>query len=160
MPYTLFMMHHKNKAGFTLIEVVIYIALFSILMGSAFIVAYQLIQSSGNLSTKNTIQEEGNFVIRKLDWALSGADPTTVSPSSGNSSALSLTKYNGNKINVQQNGTKIEIKESTNGNTFLPITTDNVTVSALNFKYEALGGITITITINGLTFTTTRYFRK
>jgi len=140
MPYTLFMMHHKNKAGFTLIEVVIYIALFSILMGSAFIVAYQLIQSSGNLSTKNTIQEEGNFVIRKLDWALSGADPTTVSPSSGNSSALSLTKYN--------------------GNTFLPITTDNVTVSALNFKYEALGGITITITINGLTFTTTRYFRK
>lgn len=150
----------STTAGFTLIETLIYIALFTLLMGSAFVVTYQLIDSSGDLSVKNTTQEEGSFVMRKLDWALTSANPSTVTPSSGNSSTLVLTKYDGNKVTFQKNGNKIEIKESANGNTFLPITTDNVVVSSLDFKYETLGGITATFIVDGLNFSVTKYFRK
>lgn len=147
--------------GFTLIEVIIYIALFSLLMGSAFIVAFQLIEGSGDISTKNTLQEEGNFVMRKFNWALTNVDPASpITPSAGNSSTLNVTKYDGNEIDIKLTGTKIEMRESDNGNTFLPITTDNVEVSSLNFKYETLGGITATAVIDGTTFTTTKYFRK
>jgi prepilin-type N-terminal cleavage/methylation domain-containing protein len=148
-----------NK-GFTLIETLIYIALFSLLMGSAFIATYQLIDGSGKISAKNTIQNEGNFVVRKLSWALTGVDPSTVSPSSGNSSTLSVTKYDGNKIDVRLSGGKIEMRESDAGNTYLPITTDNISVSNLDFKYESLDGITVTTTIDGINFTITKYFRK
>ncbi|MBP6883688.1 MAG: prepilin-type N-terminal cleavage/methylation domain-containing protein [Candidatus Pacebacteria bacterium] len=151
------------KKGFTLIETLIYIALFSLLLGGAFVITYQLIESSGKLSIKNTIQNEGNFVMRKLSWALTGVDYTiTTTPTSGNSptNRLVVTKYNGNKITMQLNGTKIEMKESANDNTFLAITTDNVVVSSLSFQYETLGGITATAIIDGVTFTTTKYFRK
>ncbi len=149
---------HHNK-GFTVIEVIIYIALFSLLIGTAFTAAYQLIDGSGKLSTKNTTQEEGNFVMRKLDWALTGV-ATITTPASGNSSTLVVTKYDGDVITIQKNGTALEIKESTNGNIFIPLTTSNVVVSSLDFAYQSLGGITTTVIIDGTTFTSTKYFRK
>jgi prepilin-type N-terminal cleavage/methylation domain-containing protein len=138
-------MRTKNKRGFTLIEVIIYIALFSVLLGTAFVTAYELIQGSDSLSTKNTTASEGSFVIRKLNWV--------------------LTKYDGDISNFRLNDNKIEVKESTEANTFLPITTDNVTVGSLLFTYlppsgGAPSGITATFVMNGTTFTTTKYLRK
>ena len=53
----------SNTQGFTLIEVVIYIALFSLLLGGAFVTAYQLIDNSRELNVKNRVQEEGNFLL-------------------------------------------------------------------------------------------------
>jgi prepilin-type N-terminal cleavage/methylation domain-containing protein len=160
------------KKGFTLIEVIIYIALFSILMGGAFITAYQLIDSSRKLSVKNTTQDEGNFVMRKLSWTLTSVNPAVATiPSSGTSPNLKVTKYDSNQIDVQQNGTKIEMKESLGPNIFLPITTDNVTIkaSSLSFQYlppSGTGPFGITanfiITNNGVDFpfTITKYIRK
>src|SRR3990167_4074727 len=98
------------KKGFTLIEVIIYIALFSLLMGSAFVVVYQLIEGSDKLSVKNTTQEEGNFVMRKFNWALTGISSIN-SPSSGTSNILKVTKYGGNKINICLDSNKIKIRE-------------------------------------------------
>src|SRR3989344_4812738 len=120
----------KNiEKGFTLLEVIIYTALFSFLIGSAFVTGYQLIDGSGKLSAKNTIQDEGNFMMRKISWALTGVDPAfpTV-PSSGNSPTLTVTKYEGNKVEIRLDGEKIEMKQSAYGGTFRPITTDNVVV--------------------------------
>lgn len=163
-------MKKNTNKGFTLIETIIYIALFSLLMGVAFSTAFHLIDGSYDLSTKNTIQEEGNFVMRKLSYTLTGIE-TITTPVSGSSSTLVIKKYDGNQIDVQQNGTKIEIKESTNGNVFLPITTDNVTVkaSSLNFSYitpsgTGPAGITASFTITkdgtDFPFTITKYIRK
>ncbi|MDE2399790.1 MAG: prepilin-type N-terminal cleavage/methylation domain-containing protein [Patescibacteria group bacterium] len=161
----------KSKKGFTLIEVIIYIALFSLLMGTALVAAYQLIDGSGKLSTKNTTQEEGNFVMRKIDWALTGVQSITT-PSSGTTNNLVVNKYDGNTITIDLTGTnpkKIEIKESTNGNAFLPIITDNVSISNLQFTYLAPTGsapigitATFTITKDGVDFpfTITKYIRK
>ncbi|OGI68550.1 hypothetical protein A2738_01575 [Candidatus Nomurabacteria bacterium RIFCSPHIGHO2_01_FULL_42_15] len=81
----------NNKSGFTLIEVIIYIALFSLLLGTAFVAAYQLIDGSVRLGTKNTIQDEGNFIMRKINWALTGVDPSTVPVISGSACEEILT---------------------------------------------------------------------
>ncbi|KKT00617.1 MAG: hypothetical protein UW07_C0021G0005 [Candidatus Nomurabacteria bacterium GW2011_GWF2_43_8] len=155
----------NHSKGFTLIEVIIYIALFSLLMGTALITAYQLIDGSRDLSAKNTTQEEGNFVLRKINWALTGVDPSlgttpdTTDPSIDN---LNVEKYDGNAISVTLDGTKIRMEED-GGDDF--ITTDNVSVDSLQFDYLApLGtepaGITATAVIDGVTFTITKYFRK
>lgn len=146
------------QKGFTLIEVIIYIALFSFLIGGAFITAYQLIDSSGKLSAKTTTQAEGNFVMRKFNWALTG-----ISSFINTSDTLHLNKYDGNQIDIQKNGTKIEMKESSGS--FLPITTDNVQVTSLEFQFipasgSGPAGITATAKINGLDFTITKYIRK
>ena len=160
------MLPRSLNKGFTLIEVLIYIVLFSILMGGGFITAYQMIDGSRKLSAKDTLQEEGNFIMRKISWALTSVDPTVATiPSAGTSPNLRVRKYDGNQIDVQLNGTKIEMKQSINGSTFRPITTDNVSVSSLQFTYiTPVGlepaGITAAAVINGINFTITKYMRK
>jgi len=160
----------NNQKGFTLIEVIIYIALFALLIGGAFIAAYQLIDVSGKLSAKTSTQEEGNFVNRKIDWALTGVQSITA-PSIGtpNSGILTVTKYGGNQVDIRLTGTKIEIKESAGPNVFLPITTDNIVIkaSSLNFQYLPTNGpagvaATFIVVKDGVDFpfSVTKYIRK
>lgn len=154
------------QRGFTLIEVIIYIALFSLLMGTAFVTTFQLIQSSGNLSTKNTTQEEGSFVLRKIDWALTGAKSVTAT------STLTVTKYDDSQVVFCLDSEKIKIWKGTgnvpscNNSSFIPLTTDNVKVS--NFTLTTISGTpagitaTLKITKDGVDFpfTITKYIRK
>ncbi len=152
-------MKRKNQNGFTLIEVTIYIALFSVLIGSAFVIAYQLINGSKELGAESTAHEEVNFVLRKFNWALTGiSDITSPTPSS-----LVVTKYGGNKVYIQLKETKIEIRES--NTTFLPITTDNAKVIDLNFEVifstgSGATGVKVTTTINDTEFSITKYIRQ
>lgn len=69
---------NTNK-GFTLIEVVIYLALFSIIIGGALVSVYNIIESSGKLENKVVMQEEANFLLRKINWVLNGARDYTIS---------------------------------------------------------------------------------
>src|SRR4030042_506817 len=77
-------MRNKNlpsQAGFTLIESLLYIALFSIIIGGALVAVYQMIESSDAVSAKNIVEMEGSFLLRKIDWALTGAfQVDTISP--------------------------------------------------------------------------------
>jgi prepilin-type N-terminal cleavage/methylation domain-containing protein len=65
------MKKHLQK-GFTLIETIIYLALFAIFLGGAVATAYNMFEASGRNQTKNIVQEEGNFLIAKIEWALAG----------------------------------------------------------------------------------------
>ncbi len=159
----------KNKNGFTLIETLIYIALFSILMSGAVVTSYALIESTGKIDTKSTVEEEGSFVLKKIDWAMSDTSSisTIITPASGSyGSSLSLNRGDGNKVEIKINSANktIEIREGGIGS-FIPITTNNVNVSALNFYHiPAIGnsreGIEASTTINGTVFYTKKYFRK
>jgi len=161
----------KNKKGFTLIEVIIYIALFTILMASTFVTAYQLIQGTDILNQKTVNQEEVNFVLRKINWVLSGVSSIS-SPSSffPYSSELTVIKYGGLIVDICLDAGKIKIREGggvvvCSANDFLPLTTDNVKVTTLQFQYlppvgTSPAGITASTTINGFVATTTKYIRK
>lgn len=61
-----------KKFGFSLIEVVIYIALFSILFSTVIVGVYQLMSSASKLGTASDQQTEALFIIQKLSWL--GAD--------------------------------------------------------------------------------------
>ena len=163
------MLPRSSKKGFTLIEVLIYIVLFSILMGGGFVVAHQLIDNSRKLSTKDTTQEEGNFVMQKFDWALTGVDPTTTPTISGSgcsTQTLSVTKTDTTispvviRSNIISGVNYIEVQKR--GGAFYPITTANVLLTCLKFSSIAgpPAGITATATINGIDFKTTKYIRK
>ena len=51
----------KQHQGFTLIETIIYLALFSIIIGGGMVSAYQIIQSTNASHEKITVQEETGF---------------------------------------------------------------------------------------------------
>ncbi len=80
--------NHSCTTGFTLIEILIYISLFSIVVGGLLITAYNVISGSGRLHNKVFINEEAAFMIRKFDWALTGATAISVT----SSTKLTITK--------------------------------------------------------------------
>ena len=69
----------RPRAGFTLIEVLIYIGLFAILMSGAAVGAYELLQGGAHDRALVFAQAEGTFISRKLNWALTGASNASAS---------------------------------------------------------------------------------
>lgn len=162
--------------GFTLIETVIYIALLGGLLTGALIASADLIESAGTSNAHATLQDEGSFVLRKLEWAFSGAKTINI-PASGSSASLRITKYDGTQVDVCLSGGKVRMHEgpantlSCNDSSFNDITTSNVTVSSLIFTATTasggLLGITSTTTMRTLPTTTspadfvfTKYLRQ
>ncbi len=70
----------KTGAGFTLMETMVYIALFSILMSGAVVGIYNLLEGGNRNVTASLIQEEGTFLNRKISWAMIGSTAVSVSP--------------------------------------------------------------------------------
>lgn len=86
----------NNSAGFTLVETLIYIALFSIVIGGGMVAAYEIMQGTQAGNNQVILQEEANFIYRKINWALTGASSVNVT-----SNSLSLTKnINGTSTNL------------------------------------------------------------
>jgi hypothetical protein len=98
---------HKNKclnsrAGTTLIEVLVYIALFTLLIGTLLGVAYQTLASAGQVSKNIALAQEGDFILRKIGWALDDASAVTLGPKP---SDVLIARFSGpSAIAFSQNG--------------------------------------------------------
>jgi type II secretory pathway pseudopilin PulG len=62
-----------KNLGFTLLETIIYCALFSILMTGALVTIYALMSSNANINEKTNTLAESAFINQKLAWAIIGA---------------------------------------------------------------------------------------
>lgn len=148
--------------GFTLIETLIYIALFTLIIFGSVVTAYNLVQGSDMLNKKTVTEEEGNFVLRKLDWAMTGL--TSISIGGSNcTQTLTANKINFGTIDFRTTGgatNKIEMQE--NGGGYFPITTINASTTCLKFSQISSDpiGITVTATINNIDFVLTKYARE
>ena len=158
-----------NNRGLTLIEVVIYVALFSLLLGTAFVTAYQLILSGDELDDTIVILSEGNFIQRKINWIFTGLDPTRSPEITGANCGQTIKIY---KTTPEESPTIIRLTNSHNTNyieinkkagAFYTINTRNVKITCLNFNLESdILSATATIS-NGnreFPFTTTKLLLK
>lgn len=68
----------QQTRGVTLLEVVIYLALFSLLMTGVIQVVYQLLRSASVTEHNLVVQTEGNFILQKLESAFSGSATVTL----------------------------------------------------------------------------------
>ena len=148
------------KKGFTLVETLIYIALFTILIGAGFSTAYYLIQDGESLSSKTVTNSELNFVLQKLDWASTGASSfEVISPSE-----LKINRYSSPAIVSFRldAGTTTKYIQINEGSGWTSLTTVNVEVSDLNFQTISgtPSGIIVSMTLDGISATTTKYTRQ
>ncbi|MBY0537881.1 hypothetical protein K2P47_00595 [Patescibacteria group bacterium] len=60
--------------GFTLLETIIYCALFSLLMTGGLVTTYALMSSSAGITQKTNTIAESIFINQKFAWAISGAE--------------------------------------------------------------------------------------
>lgn len=77
----------KNQKGFTLIESLIYLALFTLIIGGGMVATYQIVESTNAGANHILLQEEADFLMRKVHWALTGITAVGVGPNT-----LSTTK--------------------------------------------------------------------
>ncbi|MEK7664228.1 MAG: prepilin-type N-terminal cleavage/methylation domain-containing protein [Patescibacteria group bacterium] len=154
----------KNKQGFTLIESIIYLALFTIVLGGGMAATYQVIEATNAASNHIILQAEANFLFRKIDWAFTGAEsialPNTYTLNIVKNTPLTITATEGdltlqrasnapvvlNSSRVAVNSFSVEVNESfrkpavkTN---FILTTAQNGKLSSQTFsttKYLELG---------------------
>jgi len=161
-------MHTRN--GFTLIEVVIYLGIFTILVGGGILAAYNLIESNVRSQTETEVYDEGNFLLSKINWAITGTTAITAPVPGTPGGVLQVTKTDGTSVTLELAGTDMVVAY---GNAS-PITLNNssVKVSNLSFNNQVsstsqsiLTGLTVTATTDdgksfSQDFTTSKYIRK
>lgn len=149
----------KANRGVTLIELVVYIALFSLIIGGAIVAAYQIFESSGRSQTHAMLQEEGNFLLGKLSWSLSGIENISAPalPGGGvactSSNTLSVTKWDATIGTIVIDVLGVDMRIARGGNPPNVLNNTNVTVKDLLFKYCYLGGNNPTSIASSFTLT-------
>lgn len=170
----------KTVSGFTLIETIIYLALFGILIGGAVVASANLFESSGRAGTIAMLQEEGDFIDAKIDWVLYGAQAVTA-PASGvdctSPCTLTAVKWDassGNPFVMALTGSDLTLARS--GGTPAILNNTNTLVTAFSVNHIAASGdgsnpegVVVSFTLsaatpNGMTitrdFSTTNYIRR
>lgn len=143
----------KSSAGFSLIEIIIYLALFSIIMSGSVVTVYQIIQNSNSLQTKVILEEEGNFILAKLNWALTGAQANTNIESPGvgiSSSTLIIKTLPGNILRAQADLNNGNIRFNGGTGNLLELNPERITVTSLNFSQPVAGEIQASVTLTAL----------
>ncbi len=99
--------------GFTLIEAIIYIALFAIIIGGGLAASYQIIQSTDAAQNHVILQQEANFIFRKIEWALTGATAVNTP----NTYTLGVTK--GSLLTFTQNTGSLTLQRASDSSVIL-----------------------------------------
>lgn len=158
------MLKPKSKqSGFTLIEMVFYLLFIAFVIGGALGIIHHLLRNNESLKSGISIEEEGNFVLKKISWVLNDTSAIN-SPASLNSTAgtLSVNK-NGftNPVVVSLNSGVIRVARG--GNSPKQLSNDRFTVTNLTFQRTWDGAGTEYIKtkffINGREFTLIRNIR-
>src|SRR6185369_10783091 len=99
------------RSGFTLIEMLVYLALLSLLMGGVLMTVYQLLSDAGGTRVKVSTDEEANFVLRKIAWAVGDASAITTPAAGASGGTLSVTKtgFGSNPIVISLSGGLIRL---------------------------------------------------
>lgn len=151
--------------GFTLIETLIYIALFALIMGSGVAASFYVIDSSEKEKAGINAIAEAQFLLRKIDWALTGADAINfpLSGTSGPSLSVNKNGFFSNPIVIDLAGGRARI--ATGGGSPAELTGDRVIITNLLFQNIPAvppkpAAIKATFTANGANYELTRYLRK
>lgn len=120
------------SSGFTLIELIIYLALLGMLMAGAITAAYSLFESTGRSQTLLMLEQEGDFIMSKIDWVMSTAE--SVTEPVGYGPILWVQTTQGARI-VSTSTTRIML--SVASAPAQPLTNANISVTHLGFMKTA-----------------------
>ncbi len=155
-------MKRNLQKGFTLIEIIIYSALIAIIIGYALGGAYSLIQDSDRLNNRAVIDEEANFILKKIGWALSSLEQITTPASGASGQGLTISRYNfaSNPVSFALNSGNLTMR--TASGPAIILNNDRTEINSLVFEhFDAVpnkpDGVKTTISINGRVYAMTIY---
>ena len=119
--------------GFTLIEVLIYTAILTVILTGVLATFYSIINTSDSLRNQIELVENSKFLEQKLRWALTGATQINTPGLGSTSDTLSIERPGAGSPLVFDLSNGIVRMASGSGDP-VPITNDFVIVSSLSFK--------------------------
>ncbi|PJE50773.1 MAG: hypothetical protein COV29_03525 [Candidatus Yanofskybacteria bacterium CG10_big_fil_rev_8_21_14_0_10_36_16] len=155
--------HNTKNSGFSLIEVLLYTLFVSFIIGGVLIAAYNMIEGTESNSENIVMQSEANFLIRKIEWGLSGARNVIVS---GSNQILTIDKWG---IGVDGGSFEPDLifkfdsgNLSINGGSGdIVLNSDFIEVSSSSFEYDSGSGeVKASFYVGEYPFETIRYIRK
>lgn len=143
----------KYQGGFTLIESVIYLALFAIIIGGGMTAAYQIIVATQAAHNHIILNQEANFLIKKIDWGLHGA--TGISASGSTLTMTNTISGNPTQLVFSKDGAVLMLKRGSGA--AMALNSSGVLVDSVSFvKNAGLNGAPDSIVIT-LSLTTFQY---
>lgn len=126
-----------RRSGLTLIEVVIYVALLSIFLSFSIGTMYGLLESQSQNRRRIETQEEANFLMAKIEWALSDASAINFPAAGASSSVLSVDKYGFSANPVVFDVSSGTMRLARGGGAPAALSDGNVVVSQASFTHNA-----------------------
>jgi hypothetical protein len=139
--------------GFTIMEALIYIALFSFIISSGLFTALQIFEGSAQVQKIALREIELNFVLRKIDWILNDAVEVTI-PSSN---TLQVLHADGQLYELISGGSLISLVK--NGVPY-NLSTPRLNISDINFSLSGTDNklLEVTFTRDGQLLEPITYF--
>ena len=150
------------KKGFLLIEVLLYLALFGIIVGGSASVFYSILEGSEKVNQDALISSEAEFILGKINWMLSG-DVTIEEPLSGESGdklRVSKNNFPDNPLVLEKVDDDIVLQRG--GNEASILNNSLVEIEDLNFENIIVPGVPVqnilraSFVISGNTYSTSR----
>lgn len=135
----------SSSNGFTLIETLVYLALFALIIGGVVASAYALFETSGYNQTAAMLQEEQNFLLARFAQTVEGAASIEAPVAGASGPTLSLTAYDGGVVSLTGSGGAFTLAGQ-------PLNNTNVRVSEVMFTHvENPEGVTLSLTLSAQT---------
>lgn len=136
-------------------ETMIYIALFSVLIGGAVVSAYHVLQGGSRNQQAVEVQQEGTFINRKVNWEIAKANSAQVV-----SGALVLEPGH---VVVKESAGRVTLTRASGSE--YPLNAESLTVSGTTFTVTGgTGGAPTSVRMNysikGTPFVLARYLRN
>jgi prepilin-type N-terminal cleavage/methylation domain-containing protein len=124
-----------KRSGFTLIEVIVYVAIFAMMISFVASILFRVGDSAASNRGRTSIEVEADLVMSKVLWAMSGASAITVPAASSSGSSLTVSKFGSldNPISFELSSGTIYMRRA--GGALVPITSKNVRVAELIFTH-------------------------
>ena len=117
--------------GFTLIETLVYVSLYAMIFGGMLASMYTLVESDARNETVAMMEEEGNYLIGKIDAAVLHAASVQSPAESG--TALSVLVAGGSSIRITERDSSMRLQMD--GSAAETLNNTDVSVQNLNFVH-------------------------
>jgi prepilin-type N-terminal cleavage/methylation domain-containing protein len=123
----------RNEKGFTLLELILYIALLAIILAAASGLLVTLLEARVKHQTITEVDEQGVQVMTVISQAIRNADSITLPAAGTSASSLTLASLDSTKnpTVISLSGTTLQMKEGTGA--VVPLTSSLVTVNGVSF---------------------------
>lgn len=116
----------KSNKGFTLIEIILYVALVAVFITSAVLFTFNIIYGKEKAYNQQVVDQSVRIAMEKIAYQIRSAKEVQIT----SASSMTLTNSDGNTVSISQNGQAIEISEGGLGP--YNLTSNQVKIDSLN----------------------------